>query len=363
MPYPRRSVKRLLPVIHVADETQALEQVRIARDNGADGVWLIDHSNSAKELTEVYRKVRAEHSDFWIGLNFLDLSTADAAFLVAAQIKGVDGLWSDDAGIEDIGPQGWALRIPALFEKYGWHGEYFGGVAFKHQNHVHSQDVIAGSRMAAEAASDWVPIICTSGSATGVAAEIEKIKAMSSVVGPNRLALASGVTPWNAAQYMPYVDHFLVATGISRNFHELDPEKVRMLAKTLHREMILDGFPSPGTDRPRHRSGPHLGYWANDRHPELPEPADFIDENWDADERRQVADYLKAGETKTMWRGFSYCRLCDKSLLGTTCLTDGTYTWPEGFAHYIEEHAVKPPEEFLAHVRAQGSDGDSASGS
>lgn len=349
-------MKRLLPVIHVADKTQALEQTQIARDNGADGVWLIDHSNSAKELTKVYKKVRAEHPDFWIGLNFLDLSTEDAAFLVATKIRDANGLWTDDAGVQSIGPQAWALRIPALFEKHGWQGEYFGGVAFKYQNHIQGADEIAGARMAAVAASDWVSILCTSGPATGQAAEVDKIKAMGEVVGPHRLALASGVTPWNAAQYMPYVDHFLVATGISRNFHELDPERVRRLADTVHRSMLLDGYPSPGTDRPRHRGGPHLGYWANDRHPELPNPGDFIDEDWDADERARVANYLKAGETKTMWRGFSYCRLCGKDMLGTTCLTDGTYTWPEGFAHYIQAHAVKPPEEFLAHVRAQGSD-------
>ena len=25
--------------------------------------------------------------------------------------------------------------------------------------------------------------------------------------------------------------------------------------------------------------------------------------------------------------------------------------WPEGFAHYLEQHDVKPPAEFLEHVR------------
>jgi hypothetical protein len=30
-------------------------------------------------------------------------------------------------------------------------------------------------------------------------------------------------------------------------------------------------------------------------------------------------------------------------------MTDGTYNWPQGFEHYITEHGVRPPTEFIAH--------------
>ncbi|XP_011403363.2 PREDICTED: uncharacterized protein LOC100637956 [Amphimedon queenslandica] len=43
------------------------------------------------------------------------------------------------------------------------------------------------------------------------------------------LALASGVTPENALDYAPYVDAVLVATGISIDFHNIDPLKLRQL--------------------------------------------------------------------------------------------------------------------------------------
>lgn len=36
-------------------------------------------------------------------------------------------------------------------------------------------------------------------------------------------------------------------------------------------------------------------------------------------------------------------------LMGCTTLTDGKYVWPEGLAHYISEHSVCPPEEFVKH--------------
>ena len=48
------------------------------------------------------------------------------------------------------------------------------------------------------------------------------------------LAIASGITPENVLEYVAYVDYFLVATGISRDFHHLDPEKMAALATILH---------------------------------------------------------------------------------------------------------------------------------
>ena len=41
--------------------------------------------------------------------------------------------------------------------------------------------------------------------------------------------------------------------------------------------------------------------------------------------------------------------------MGGTDLSDGHYVWPFGFAHYVEAHGVKPPQEFIDHVwRANG---------
>jgi hypothetical protein len=36
--------------------------------------------------------------------------------------------------------------------------------------------------------------------------------------------------------------------------------------------------------------------------------------------------------------------------MGSSDLTDGTWLWPEGLAHYVRKHDVVLPEEFIAHV-------------
>ncbi|UJR85188.1 hypothetical protein [Sandaracinus amylolyticus] len=94
-----------------------------------------------------------------------------------------------------------------------------------------------------------------------------------------------------------------------------------------------------------------IGYWrsVNEHDSSLPDPRDFIDPEWDESERARVIDYLRQGRTTSWSPGFSRCRLCGSSN-GSKTLTDGTFVWPEGFAHYVAEHAVKPPQEILEHV-------------
>lgn len=97
-----------------------------------------------------------------------------------------------------------------------------------------------------------------------------------------------------------------------------------------------------------------IGYWADPRrsHPsDLPSPQNFVDLNWDAAERLFVAQTLSLGTRFIGWRGFSGCRICG-CLNGTTCQTlDGTVVFPEGFAHYVSEHGVRPPQEFVDYLR------------
>lgn len=92
-----------------------------------------------------------------------------------------------------------------------------------------------------------------------------------------------------------------------------------------------------------------VGFWYSQHEPHLPKPQEFVDPDWDPALRLQVLEYVKNGRERAAYRGFSRCRFCGKSN-GSLELTDGTYIWPEGFAHYIEDHLVKPPEDFIRHV-------------
>lgn len=97
-----------------------------------------------------------------------------------------------------------------------------------------------------------------------------------------------------------------------------------------------------------------IGYWHSDEESEYPDPAWFVDPLWDISERTLVINFLKSGVEFNRYCGYSSCRFrCGimDSDLGDGELTDGVYYWPEGFVHYVEEHNVKPPEDFLGHVR------------
>jgi hypothetical protein len=93
-----------------------------------------------------------------------------------------------------------------------------------------------------------------------------------------------------------------------------------------------------------------VGFWRTELAESLPEPSDLVDATWEANGRTAIADYLERGFIARAYLGRSTCRLCG-STLGSLTLTDGTYCWPEGLGHYVAEHAVRLPEDFLGHVR------------
>lgn len=139
----------------------------------------------------------------------------------------LDGLWSDHAGIDEYAK---VQREAGLFvevrEQLGWQGLYFGGVAFKGQPPVADEDMCSVATLA-EVLMD---VVCTSGPGTGLAAPVAKVKAMRGCLSPDGcLALASRVTEQNVGDYLPFVDAFLVGTGIERSLGVLDASKVARL--------------------------------------------------------------------------------------------------------------------------------------
>lgn len=126
---------------------------------------------------------------------------------------------------------------------------------------------------------------------------------------------------------------------------------------------------TPACTPPQHTTSlTEVGFWADPRDPEdgRPSPSRFVDKAWGATvTARAVALYVRSGFLESFELGYSFCRICkrrssDRSprpgerypdlALGCCTLTDGDYLWPEGLAHYISEHAVRPPPEFVAHA-------------
>ena len=214
--------KVILPVIHVEDIDQVLRNAAIAYEQGCDGVFLISHgSSSYVDLMGVQRALYQEFSNWLIGVNCLDLAPVEVFGKVSQEVSGI---WVDNAMIEEkFEDQIEADIIKETREKSGWQGLYFGGVAFKYQRAVY--DLAKAARIA----MDYVDVITTSGQATGKPAYLRKIIEMKQGIGDKPLAIASGITPQNIDDYLKVADCFLVATGISKNFWELDVSLVKEL--------------------------------------------------------------------------------------------------------------------------------------
>jgi len=216
----------ILPIINVSSLEHAQENVRIARAAGADGCFLISLGPASDEtLLEIHRTLLQREPGFWLGVNCVGL-TVERVFTTLGE--GADGVWVDDALIDETTTEQPAARdVVQVQRQAGWRGLYFGGVAFKYQRPV--RDVAAAARNARA----WMDVVTTSGPGTGQAAPPEKIRRMKEAIGDAPLAVASGITPENVNDYLPWADCFLVSTGISYTLDELDPARVRDLVRVV----------------------------------------------------------------------------------------------------------------------------------
>jgi uncharacterized protein len=222
--FPKKHV--FLAVIHVESIEQAERNIKIAAAGGADGVFLINHSIHHMALLVCHEVLRRAVPNFWTGLNCLDIGMSAVDFIP----KDTNGLWVDNAAIiEDLERQLGAEKFAEIRQTSGWQGLYFGGVAFK------GQRAVTDYARVAKLAMPYVDVITTSGKGTGIAADVSKIRQMKQAIGSHPLAIASGITPENVQEYMPYADCFLVATGVSDSHTELNPERVRQLAQALNK--------------------------------------------------------------------------------------------------------------------------------
>ena len=101
-----------------------------------------------------------------------------------------------------------------------------------------------------------------------------------------------------------------------------------------------------------------IGYWHSlelGRNNDYPDPRSLVDDDWCAKDRDAICAYLDGGNSLFQWRGYSTCRFfCGVTSpeMGSQCLTDGMWAWPEGLSHYIRDHHVRLPNEVVDHMRS-----------
>lgn len=208
-----------------------MESLDIARDCGADGVFLINQGMKTPQVLTLSRLIRRTHPGLWVGLNILGQSPWGT--LAQGDLECAKGLWCDNAGVDAMTLaefESHRRNWTTLKVHHPWDGLYFGGTAFKTQDPVPLQHLPTVAKRAAS----FVDVVTTSGPDTGVPAEIEKVRVIREAIGNHPMALASGVDCENVSLYLPYVDAFLVASGIEEAFGVLDPQKTRRLADLIH---------------------------------------------------------------------------------------------------------------------------------
>ncbi|HSX23367.1 MAG TPA: hypothetical protein VLE97_11390 [Gaiellaceae bacterium] len=219
----------LLPVVHPISRVEALAAVRVACDAGVKGLFLIDQGMSEREVLALVREVKERYPSLWIGVNLLSRAPAEVLAAAMDTCGAIDGIWSDNAGIDERHVHTHAKAFVAARRAAAWNGLYFGGVAFKYQRSIATADL----PRVGSAAIPYVDVVCTSGPGTGHAANVEKVRTLREGIGGHAMALASGVTAENVREYMPYVQAFLVGTGIESRIGVLEPTKIAALAKAM----------------------------------------------------------------------------------------------------------------------------------
>ncbi len=214
-----------LAVVHAESRVQVLRNIEIARDGGADGVFLINHNGmSPDELIEYYHAGRERFPETWIGLNMLGTTNREALSIIP---ETDCSLWSDNAGITDSSEND-AKEFLAYRAQATWQGIFFGGVAFKGYP---VRDPVGVAKRSVR----YVDVVTTSGPRTGVPPDPNVIAAMKAAIGDMPLAIASGVSSENVHLYRDHTDCFLVASSVLKHgsFTEFSPRAVRAFASAL----------------------------------------------------------------------------------------------------------------------------------
>jgi hypothetical protein len=221
---------KVLAVIHHVEDAVSLRNAAVAAGAGCDGVVMIQMEGRDWELDGPSAAIKAAHPGLLVVANRLSCR-ADEAIARDSEL-GLDGSWTDDAGVTSRGAAPWVGRIRGALSAARDRNPgflFFGSVAFKGQEP--EPDPSEAARNAAR--ESW--IVTTSGPGTGHAPGEGKLMAMAVAAGRDRLAVASGITPANASVLARHVGWVLVATGISRSFHELDADLTADLVATCRR--------------------------------------------------------------------------------------------------------------------------------
>ena len=228
----------IYPVVHINDTYVAREQVTLALDFGADGVYLIDHNGRTDTILETLRLIRSERPDSFIGINLLGHRIDEVYDLIERIANDGDetllpsAVWADNVENNAFDPTEFLERKNrnALLGKV----KLLGGISFKYTSTFSENPEIAGAEVAR--LRDSVDVVTTSGAGTGKPPTVEKLKAVRQAACGKPVAVASGVSAGNIYDYAGLVDQILVSTSIETYPYSgvFDSQKLEELIRIAH---------------------------------------------------------------------------------------------------------------------------------
>lgn len=217
---------QIIPVIHYKNDGLTIEQAIIANAFKADGIFLISHEGQDLALAPLAKEIKQLLPRLKVGINLLGYNILKCADM--AVTHNLDMIWGDQCGVSSKATTPMGLEL-AQWKKENPNIDVFASVAFKYQ------ELETDIEKAAQNAKALGFIPTTSGSMTGSAPSIDKIKTMSNAVNGD-LAIASGMNYRNVSIFAPYLSHILVSTGISKNEYEFDNDLLSTFMDKVHNE-------------------------------------------------------------------------------------------------------------------------------
>lgn len=187
---------KLIPVIHVVTDEQAMINAKLCADKGLDGVVLISHKGNVSQIVNLSKRVKTE-LNMWVCINLLGLQPIKA--IMRVNESQADALWIDKLCTEEVAK---ALAEEAPDKKL------FAGFLFKYQP-------VPPDLKAAAVQARLAYCAVTSGPGTGQAADKSEIEEVRELIGDHPVCIASGVSADNVQAYAGLADYLFVATSIT----------------------------------------------------------------------------------------------------------------------------------------------------
>ncbi len=208
---------KIIPVIHHLDHETTMRNAKICYESNVFGVFLIEMNGENTDLGILGMQIKKMYPKLKVGLNLLGET---ALTTVNESIKyDLDMSWSDNPIVTSNEISKEAEKIKDLIKKEKH--MFFNSVAFKYQKLENSPGIAARNSIS----MGFIPT--TSGSATGVAVNIDKLEQIKFEIGFDPLAIASGLDLNNISEHKKYIEYGLVSTGISKDFYNFDENKVK----------------------------------------------------------------------------------------------------------------------------------------